>query len=322
MVSTPGVREPQVIIVSNNDDIHAYAVSQTLTKKFACPTLILDLAHYPTLGKFTTRTEGSRFRFSLSDPFPFSINSEQTIWWRRPAPFRIDKQVWDANLRTFIRQESLATLVGMLYASGCRIVNSIEAEARAAHKILQLEIARTCGFQVPQTLVTNDPIEVLAFKDQVGGQVIYKPQTDVDYHFAETRLLDESAFQKLDSVSLAPVVFQEFIPAAFDIRMTVTGQKIFATKIHSQKGNPKVDWRVDLLVPMESIPVPGSVVEPTHRLMTQLGLEYGAIDLRMTPQGEIVFFEINPSGQFLFCEVDGNLQITEALCEILAERKM
>jgi hypothetical protein len=309
--------DPKVIIVSSNNDIHAHAVSQTLIKKFACPTITLDLTRYPTLGKLSTRMESGTLTSTLSDPFRFSINSEQTVWWRRPEPFSTDEQVWDSNLRAFIRQECLSTLLGMLYASRCRVVNSIEAEERASHKILQLQIAKTCGFQIPQTLVTNDPVEVLAFNDRVGGQVIYKPQTDVKYHFAETRLLDENALQKLDSVSLAPVIFQEFIPAAFDIRLTVAGRKIFATKIHSQEGKPKLDWRVDLLVPMESIPVPNSIVAPTHQLMAQLGLDYGALDLRVTPQGEIYFFEVNPSGQFLFCELNGRLEITEALCEVL-----
>ncbi len=316
----PEARDPKVIIISGTDDIHAYAVSQTLANKFACPSLTLNLTRYPDLGKFTTHIEDGQLTSTFSDPFPFSIHSDQTVWWRRPEPFSTDQQVCDPDLRAFIRQECSSMLLGTLYASGCRFVNSIQAEERSSHKILQLEIARACGFQIPQTLVTNDPVEVLAFYDRLGGQVIFKPQTNVNYHMAETRLLDAQALEKLDSVSLAPVIFQEFIPADYDIRLTVAGNKIFATKIHSQRGRPKIDWRVDLLVPMESIPVPQSLVSPTHQLLAQLGLDYGAIDLRVTPQGEIYFFEVNPSGQFLFCELDGSLAITEALCEVLLQR--
>src|SRR5262245_17789843 len=303
--------DPKVIIVSASDDIHAYAVSQTLTRKFACPNVILDFSKYPTLGKVTTVIEGGVSRSTLSDPLPFSINSEQTVWWRRPEPFGPDNNVLDSRLRSFIQRECMSTLLGILYASGCRVVNSIEAEDRAARKILQLEIARSCGFQIPKTLVTNDPAEVLAFTDQVKGQVIYKPQTDAKYHMAETRLLDATAMDKLDSVSLAPVIFQEFVPASFDIRLVVAGKKLFATKVISQKNRPKIDWRIDLLVPMEPIAVPDGVAEPTYKLMTQLGLDYGALDLRVTPKGEIYFFEVNPSGQFLFCELNDKLEITE-----------
>jgi hypothetical protein len=33
-----------------------------------------------------------------------------------------------------------------------------------------------------------------------------------------------------------------------------------------------------------------------------MGLIYGAIDMRLTPDGRYVFLEINPAGQWLFVE--------------------
>ena len=38
-------------------------------------------------------------------------------------------------------------------------------------------------------------------------------------------------------------------------------------------------------------------------VMRRLGLAFGAFDLRLTPEGEYVFLEVNPSGQFLFLEL-------------------
>jgi glutathione synthase/RimK-type ligase-like ATP-grasp enzyme len=52
--------------------------------------------------------------------------------------------------------------------------------------------------------------------------------------------------------------------------------------------------------------------------MRRLGLEYGAIDLRLTPDGEYVFFEVNPAGQFLFVEHACGLPISAALAARLA----
>jgi len=45
--------------------------------------------------------------------------------------------------------------------------------------------------------------------------------------------------------------------------------------------------------------LPVRVQEKLLQLMRALGLEYGAIDMRRTPDGEYVFFEVNPAGQFL-----------------------
>jgi glutathione synthase/RimK-type ligase-like ATP-grasp enzyme len=36
--------------------------------------------------------------------------------------------------------------------------------------------------------------------------------------------------------------------------------------------------------------------------MHRLGLVYGAIDVRLTPEGRYVFLEVNPAGQWLFIE--------------------
>ncbi len=46
-------------------------------------------------------------------------------------------------------------------------------------------------------------------------------------------------------------------------------------------------------------------------LMRRLGLEYGAADFRATPDGEHVFLEVNPAGQFLFIENAIGLKIAE-----------
>ena len=39
--------------------------------------------------------------------------------------------------------------------------------------------------------------------------------------------------------------------------------------------------------------------------------------MRVTPDGEYVFLEINPAGQYLFVEVATGQRITEALCDTL-----
>ena len=52
--------------------------------------------------------------------------------------------------------------------------------------------------------------------------------------------------------------------------------------------------------------------------MRKLNLIYGAVDLRLTPEGEYVFLEINPSGQYLFIELLTNIPLTERMAAFLA----
>ena len=52
--------------------------------------------------------------------------------------------------------------------------------------------------------------------------------------------------------------------------------------------------------------------------MTSLRLAYGAIDLRRTPEGDYVFLEINPAGQWIFVEEKTGQPMTDAMAKLLA----
>jgi glutathione synthase/RimK-type ligase-like ATP-grasp enzyme len=67
--------------------------------------------------------------------------------------------------------------------------------------------------------------------------------------------------------------------------------------------------------------LPSAVEKQLFELMNRLGLEYGAIDLRLTPEGQYVFLEINPAGQFLWIELETGQRISEALATHLASAK-
>jgi hypothetical protein len=54
--------------------------------------------------------------------------------------------------------------------------------------------------------------------------------------------------------------------------------------------------------------------------MKRLGLAYGAVDMRRTPDGDYVFLEINPSGQWLFVEQGSGQGITAALARLMVSK--
>ena len=54
--------------------------------------------------------------------------------------------------------------------------------------------------------------------------------------------------------------------------------------------------------------------------MRFIGLEYGALDFKLTPQGELFFFEINVGGQFLFSEMHANHPISESIANLLIKK--
>jgi glutathione synthase/RimK-type ligase-like ATP-grasp enzyme len=70
--------------------------------------------------------------------------------------------------------------------------------------------------------------------------------------------------------------------------------------------------------PFTPFDLPGGVEAALLRLMDELGLVFGAIDLKLADNGEPVFLEINPQGQFLYVEIRTGLPISDALAEYLA----
>ncbi len=55
------------------------------------------------------------------------------------------------------------------------------------------------------------------------------------------------------------------------------------------------------------------------RFMKEMGIVYGAIDLRLRSDGEYVFLEVNTAGQWLFMEDPTEMPITQTLTRTLIE---
>jgi glutathione synthase/RimK-type ligase-like ATP-grasp enzyme len=115
------------------------------------------------------------------------------------------------------------------------------------------------------------------------------------------------------------VIFQEYVPADVDLRITVVGKRVFAAAIHSQETDYPTDFRMSLgQAEVEAVELPREVEERLLALIDRLGLAYGAVDMRRTPEGEHVFLEVNTAGEFLFVEERTGQPIARALAELLA----
>lgn len=69
--------------------------------------------------------------------------------------------------------------------------------------------------------------------------------------------------------------------------------------------------------PHESYVLPKEINVKLRMLMKKMNLHFGAIDMIVTPSGDYVFLEINPSGQWGWIEVLTKMPISEAIAEIL-----
>jgi glutathione synthase/RimK-type ligase-like ATP-grasp enzyme len=200
--------------------------------------------------------------------------------------------------------------------------------ARAAHKLRQLTLAGRLGFEIPDTLVTNDPEAFLDHYADACGRLITKRAAlrqrmiaaDGRVTSRTTLAVRPGDLVAVDAVRLAPTMSQFMIDKAFEVRATVVGTEVFAAAIYSQETHhTRVDFRNydHAHTRITDHVLPGDVAERCVALTQALGLCYSAIDLIVTPDGRVVFLEINPIGQYLWIEQATALPISRALTRLL-----
>ena len=300
-----------ILVLSTAADIHARHVLS-----------LLAASGHAALS-FDTATLGGRARLS----FPLGgtpvvtdergdrieLGRARTVWMRRPRAAEVPASPGDPEVARFCRREWAETLDGLFAALPARMVNQPLAEA-AAVKARQLAVARRVGLPTPDTLITSDPEAALAFVDRHDGEVIHKVQTSPRNRLFDTRAWHPGDAAELHRLALAPVLLQERIRGAADLRLTFVGGEIFAARIVGGA----LDSRLDRGAEVTPYALPAATAEALCALMADLSLVFGTIDLKLDHDGRAVFLEVNTQGQFLYIEIQTEQPISAALAAFLA----
>lgn len=168
-----------------------------------------------------------------------------------------------------------------------------------------------------------------AFYDQVRGRMVAKMLTplsqsmDASQPFVYTSAIGPEHLEALEELRYSPMVFQERIDKAHELRVAVVGGRCFAGAIHASRSvTGQVDWRRagPSECHWEPGELPAEVAARLEQLVASLGLVYGAVDLIVTPEGRHVFLEVNPAGEFMWLMQHPGLPIAEALANVLTGR--
>jgi glutathione synthase/RimK-type ligase-like ATP-grasp enzyme len=309
-----------IAVISHNADVHANEVISRLRRRNA-DVVLLDTSAFPRRIALTVRQqpEGNWDSKITIDEQSRHLGEAKAVWWRRPLPFQLHEELQSQEDRAFAYGECHAAINGLWSTLDTHWVNDPERDAVASRKMFQLKEAAKLGLRVPHTCITNDPNAAQTFIAEQGEHgTIYKSFSATEEAWRETRLLKAEERQLVTNVRFAPVIFQEYIPAAVDVRVTIVGDNLFPAEIWSQETRYPYDFRMDLQAArIAPHALPKDVRSALRKLMATFNLVYGAVDLRLTPDGEYVFLEINPSGQWLFVEFRTAQKITDALCDHL-----
>lgn len=317
-----------ILIVSEPLDLHASHVAKKLQERGAA-LAVFDPARFPREGalSLTFSPMGSyqpRLRAGRGD---IDLSQVSTVWYRRPQKPIAHDDVLDRAAREFVELECHMIIQDLWHSLSCEWLPAAPfVVQQAERKITQLKLASSLGLEVPPTLVTNDPEDLLEFYRQHSGHIVSKQAAKAFITILGTsfiRYTEPVTAQDIHhaaDVAYCPMIFQAYVPKRVEVRITVVGRQAFAAEIHSQVTNhTRHDWRRydHGRTPHFRHALPGEIEARCIRLCECLGLRYGAIDMVLTPDGRYVFLEINPNGQYLWIEQETGSPISDAICDLL-----
>jgi len=307
----------QILILSFTEDAHAQEICSRLNKKFGANAHIWDTSGIPSKQTLTIDPEKHSYCLNGVHSEPIDFSKITSCWWRRPVVAEIPDDVKETRVRRYCQNESDKLIRGAILASNMPLINDPINQSAADHKPYQLRAAYEIGLKIPETLITNSPEEAKSFTESRKRKCIYKAFNSPSWKIVETREFDKSMDEDLESLKYAPVIFQEYVPLGRDIRVIAMKNRLYAAEAIARSSEAYLDWRLDHKIKWNRIILPVDIIDKINKLLNKLGLHYGSIDFRQTPEGEYVFLEINPSGQFLFLEEKGRFEITDSFCELL-----
>lgn len=250
------------------------------------------------------------------------------VWYRKPGEIDIDTTPVPENFKEYAldaQQRHFALLRDAF--PGAAWVSDYYAIERTRNKFHQLQLARECGFLVPDTLITSSPEMAQSFI-AVNAPCVVKPQATVHpvvndvSTFFYTTMIDNGAAVSLDGLHLAPAIFQRAVDAQYDVRVNVVGSQAFGAVIRNEgiTTSSVRDWRIghsEGVMLIYEYDLPSDIASKCITYTRRSGLLFSAFDLVVDKEGRFWFLEDNPNGQWAFIEQRTHQPIGRSIAALL-----
>ena len=304
--------EKRILIASSSNDEHAYGpVSQ-----------ILEDEGYETIVYKSDKVIAGEEKFVLSvgEDGELSVEYEDVDispehisagWYRKVANFALPDAEHNLSKQLYMNNEvrALHGTIWPLY-SGAMWLNSPEKIVEGERKLKQLMVAQDLGFSIPETLVTNDWGSISDLQSSLQTSVAVKMMRGIisdqnqikGFH---TTPFDEQAIETLkESTVPFPGIIQPFFDKRREWRVTAVGEDVFSAAIYTDE-DAKDDWRKHQStdsVQFKNEQIDDKISQQCLEYLSRMGLQYGAFDFIEKNDGNTIFLECNPNGQYGWLE--------------------
>ena len=245
----------------------------------------------------------------LLDGETIDIQDITAIYTRFGAPF-YDSSLKEKTLAD-INTERIVCFNTIFEYIDAMVVNKNSSQFSNSSKLYQSYIIKQYGFNIPESIVSNDINAVKKFIEKhKKDAIIYKSASS---ERSKVQKLTKEDYKNIEFIKYCPHLFQKCIEGK-DIRVhaLATGET-FACEINTQTS----DYRYDKERNIEIIELPEKIKQACVKMTVDMGLFLSGIDLRKTADDEYYCFEVNPSPAFTWYEMQTGLPITNAVADMM-----
>ncbi|MGI5155472.1 ATP-grasp domain-containing protein [Microbispora sp. CA-102843] len=302
--------------MTHERDLHAHAVKAEIERHRPATVHIFETDRFSREpGLSWSPQELTAAVFPDAGGTAVDLRTLDAVWFRRLGNPRTsaNPEVTDPVHRELIGVDTVTAALGMLLTEfRGRWVDHPSAFWDAQNKVVQLRAARDLGVRIPETLVSQSPERVREFCAAHPGAVV-KAVHGVMRAPVKTTTVSAELLADDAAIRLCPAIYQEFVPGRRHVRAQVFGDRVLAALLESDD----LDWRPNLNIPAGEHRLPAAVEESLRAILRRLNLTMGIFDLKLTDEGEYVWLELNPQGQWLFVEGMTGLPLIEAFAGFL-----
>ncbi|MDQ1097017.1 MULTISPECIES: MvdC/MvdD family ATP grasp protein [Chryseobacterium] len=322
----------KILIITHTGDNFSIEKVTEYIENNGFEVIRFDVDLYPIQNRLSTLFEDGKWISVLeTSETKYRLDDIAAVWYRRAYNIGSGlKEEMDAKFYGAAMGEIRNTLFGFLESIDAYSLGKPSVYRRLDSKEEQLKIADKIGLKIPETCMTNNPEQarqfILKHKNVIGkmqtGFAIYEDGVE---NVVFTNVIDEDKLEELDSLQYCPMQFQTRIEKKKELRVTIVGQDIYAFEIDSQKSEAaKIDWRKDginLIDQWVETQLPREIELKLLELLDVYHVDYGAIDIILSPEDDYYFIEINAAGEFFWLDnlTDGN-QISKSIADLLCDK--
>lgn len=303
-----------------------------------------------SFGYSTTRFNGEDFEkknkvfFSLSNNNSSQISFNKILpvkknnvgWYRRFGKPSLTKKFSELDLSCEATDAIFSTVKKDRIILKNFILEELDIREWITHpqlasmnKLNILKLATKCGFKIPSTIICSSKDELKKFRD-LYSDIIVKSISEVPFlskgKYFHRYLTHKITLEEMELIpeEFVPTCFQEMIHKEYEIRVFYLDGQCYSMAIFSQNDkSTQVDFRnYNMKRPNRTVPyrLPSEISKKVNILMEEVGLNCGSIDIIKAINGDYIFLEINPVGQFGMVSKPCNYYLEKKVAESLIKK--